>query len=283
MQDTVLTMNHISKSYGSTQVLTDIDMEIPRGAIYGLVGSNGAGKSTLMRIISGQTQCSSGAFSLFGETVDNNHPKVRHRIGTLIENPGFIHHMTAAQNLEYFRIQFGVPGKERVAELLDLVGLSHAGKKKYKNFSLGMKQRLGLALALLHSPEFLILGMPDSGSVILYLRALLGAYPLCLAFYAMVFCFLLNLGGGWGGVLASLGATYGLPYLFLFLGQKFPLLQIPAYYNPINMMKAQWTDSAAFFYWDTSSGMGLCYLTAAVYFILFTAIGLYWFKKREIR
>lgn len=129
----------------------------------------------------------------------------------------------------------------------------------------------------------LFLGMPDSGSVILYLRALLGAYPLCLAFYAMVFCFLLNLGGGWGGVLASLGATYGLPYLFLFLGQKFPLLQIPAYYNPINMMKAQWTDSAAFFYWDTSSGMGLCYLTAAVYFILFTAIGLYWFKKREIR
>lgn len=163
MQDAILTMNHINKSYGNTQVLNNIDMEIPQGAIYGLVGSNGAGKSTLMRIISGQTQCSSGTFSLFGETVDNNHPKVRHRIGTLIENPGFIHHMTAAQNLEYFRIQFGVPGKERVDELLNLVGLSHAGKKKYKNFSMGMKQRLGLALALLHSPEFLILDEPING------------------------------------------------------------------------------------------------------------------------
>lgn len=129
----------------------------------------------------------------------------------------------------------------------------------------------------------LFLGVPDSDSVILYIRALLGIYPLCLGFYAMVFCFLLNLGGGWGGVLAALGATYGLPYLFLFLGQKVPLLQIPAYYNPVNMMRTQWTDREAFFYWDTPSGMGLCYLTAAVYFILFTAIGLYWFKKREIR
>ncbi|MDQ9832807.1 ATP-binding cassette domain-containing protein, partial [Acinetobacter soli] len=78
-------------------------MEIPRGAIYGLVGSNGAGKSTLMRIISGQTDASEGTLSLFGETVDNDHPEIRHRIGALIEEPGFIQSMTAAQNLEYFR------------------------------------------------------------------------------------------------------------------------------------------------------------------------------------
>lgn len=163
MQDSILTMNHITKVYGRTQVLQDIHMEIPRGAIYGLVGSNGAGKSTLMRIISGQTDASEGTLSLFGETVDNDHPEIRHRIGALIEEPGFIQSMTAAQNLEYFRIQFGVPGKERVDELLKLVGLDKAGKKKYKNFSMGMKQRLGLALALLHSPEFLILDEPING------------------------------------------------------------------------------------------------------------------------
>lgn len=164
--DTILTMNHITKSYGHTKVLQDIHMEIPRGAIYGLVGSNGAGKSTLMRIISGQTDASEGTLSLFGETVDNDHPEIRHRIGALIEEPGFIQSMTAAQNLEYFRIQFGVPGKERVDELLKLVGLDKAGKKKYKNFSMGMKQRLGLALALLHSPEFLILDEPINGLIL---------------------------------------------------------------------------------------------------------------------
>lgn len=129
----------------------------------------------------------------------------------------------------------------------------------------------------------LFFGRPDPNSFTLYVRALLGAYPLCLAFFAMTFCFFLNLGSGWGGVLASLGVTYVLPYVFFFLGQKVPPLQIPADYNPVNMMKAQWTETGAYFYWDSPSGMGLCYLTAAIYFVLFTAIGFYWFRKREIR
>lgn len=129
----------------------------------------------------------------------------------------------------------------------------------------------------------LLLGTPDSNSLTLYVRALLGAYPLCLAFFAMTFCFFLNLGSGWGGALASLGAAYALPYVFLYLGSKIPPLQIPADYNPVNMLKSQWTETGAYFYWDTPSGMGLCCLVAAIYLIIFTAIGFYWFRKREIR
>ncbi len=162
-QNLILSMDHIGKVYRQTQVLKGISMKIPKGAIYGLVGSNGAGKSTIMRIISGQTNADEGTLFLFGTEPTGKNQKLRHRIGTLIEEPGFYNNMTAFQNLEYFRILFGVPGKERVKEVLELVGLSDTGRKKYKNFSMGMKQRLGLALAMLHSPEFLILDEPING------------------------------------------------------------------------------------------------------------------------
>ena len=135
MQDAVLTMTNVSKSYKKNQVLSHIGMTVPRGAIYGLVGSNGAGKSTLMRIIAGQTTADEGELTLFGTVPQKNDTQIRHRMGTLIEEPGFFRHMTAEENLEYYRLQFGVPGRERIAELLHLVGLDQVGKKKFKNFS----------------------------------------------------------------------------------------------------------------------------------------------------
>lgn len=163
MNDVILSIQHVSKNYGEAAALKDINVEIKRGEIYGLVGNNGAGKSTLMRIISGQAEASSGQVALFGAKTKSELQKSRRRTGVLIEDPGFYHNMSAAQNLEYFRIQFGIPGKECVAKVLEEVGLGKVGSKKYKGFSLGMKQRLGIALALLASPELLILDEPING------------------------------------------------------------------------------------------------------------------------
>lgn len=163
MKDTVLKMQEVTKAYKGVKALDDVSITIERGEIYGLVGNNGAGKTTLMRLIAGQSRMDSGRIELFGKTDNAGMGKERSRIGTLIEDPGFFGNMNAGQNLEYFRIQFGIPGKETVAEALKEVGLEDCGKKRYKDFSLGMKQRLGIALALLQTPEFLILDEPING------------------------------------------------------------------------------------------------------------------------
>lgn len=163
MSEVILSMKGIGKKYDGVNALDNINLEIRRGDIYGLVGNNGAGKTTLMRIIAGNTFPDQGEMTLFGASTSEEIRKNRKRMGVLIEDPGFFHNMTAQQNLEYFRIQFGVPGKETVQEILKDVGLDNAGKKKYKQFSLGMKQRLGIGLALLSSPEFLILDEPING------------------------------------------------------------------------------------------------------------------------
>ena len=163
MNDMVLTMKQVEKRYRNVPVLQNITMDIPKGAIYGLVGNNGAGKSTLMRLVSGQSRMDRGEIRLFGKIPEGKEQRVRHRIGTLIEEPGFYGELSAVQNLEYYRLQYGIPEKDSIDRLLDIVGLGHTGKKKYRNFSMGMKQRLGLALALLPSPEFLILDEPING------------------------------------------------------------------------------------------------------------------------
>ncbi len=163
MKDTVLQMKDITKVYKDVKALDHVSIEIDRGEIYGLVGNNGAGKTTLMRIIAGQTQSEGGSIKLFNESSEFGLRKSRKRTGVLIEDPGFFKNMTAAQNLEYFRIQFGIPGNNLVASALEGVGLGNTGKKKYKAFSLGMKQRLGIALAFLHTPELLILDEPING------------------------------------------------------------------------------------------------------------------------
>lgn len=163
MSHLILSMEHIVKTYDKVNALNDVSIHINQGDIYGLVGNNGAGKTTLMRIIAGQTRANEGTIKLFDCEGFDTVQKERKRMGTLIESPGFFSNMTAYENLEYFRRQFGIPGKETVQKTLDLVGLSDCGKKKYVQFSLGMKQRLGIGLALLHTPEFLILDEPING------------------------------------------------------------------------------------------------------------------------
>ena len=153
----------LNKRYGETMALKNVDIAIKRGSIYGLVGNNGAGKTTFLKIISGLTSADSGTFSLLGADNEAGYRSVRKRTGAIIENPGFYPKMTAKQNLEYYRIQRGIPGKETVEELLHLVGLEHAAKKKFASLSLGMKQRLGIALALMGEPELLILDEPING------------------------------------------------------------------------------------------------------------------------
>lgn len=163
MSEIILSMKGITKTYGNIKALDSVSIEINRGEIYGLIGNNGAGKTTLMRLIAGHTMSYQGEISLFGATSKENTRKNRVRTGVLIEEPGFFHNMTAFQNLEYFRLQFGIPGKEVTTKILSHVGLLNASQRKYKDFSLGMKQRLGIGLALLNSPEFLILDEPING------------------------------------------------------------------------------------------------------------------------
>ncbi len=163
MQESILTTKNLTKKYKNTVAISNIDLELKQGEIYGLVGKNGAGKTTILRVITGQTYATSGGISLFGNTSNEALNMERKRIGAIIETPSFYSYMSAIQNLEYYRIQRGIPGKHCVEEALREVGLSDVGNKKYKNFSLGMKQRLGLALALMNKPELLLLDEPING------------------------------------------------------------------------------------------------------------------------
>lgn len=163
MQGIILTTKNLTKKYKDVIALDNISMQIKAGEIYGLVGKNGAGKTTLLRLIAGQTYQTEGEISLFHKTSKEELNKERRRIGAIIEAPSFYPYMTAIQNLEYYRIQRGIPGRNCINEALMEVGLADAGKKKYKDFSLGMKQRLGLALALMNKPELLLLDEPING------------------------------------------------------------------------------------------------------------------------
>ena len=152
----------LQKAYGACRALDGVNMQVRRGDVYGLVGRNGAGKTTLMRMVTGQSEPSGGEMELFGASGKNMRPQ-RCRTGAMIEIPSFSPFLTAHENLEYYRLQRGIPGKQAVDEVLELVDLADAGKKKFKAFSLGMKQRLGLALALMNHPDFLILDEPING------------------------------------------------------------------------------------------------------------------------
>ncbi len=163
MQDIILATKNLKKTYKNITVLDDINMEIKQGEIYGLVGKNGAGKTTLLRLVTGQAFSSGGNISLFGASTESDNCKARKRIGSIIEIPSFYPKLSARQNLEYYRIQRGIPGKQCVQEALEEVGLAEVGNKKFQSFSLGMKQRLGLALALLNKPEILLLDEPING------------------------------------------------------------------------------------------------------------------------
>lgn len=163
MDSYVIEVRNLTKTYGKLKALDNVSLRVPKGQIYGLVGKNGAGKTTLMRVLSNQTIGEQGEVSLFGEGTPAGLNKMRRRTGTMIEIPSFYPFLSARENLEYYRRQRGIAGSGCVDEVLEKVELSHADKKKFKNFSLGMKQRLGLALALMNHPELLILDEPVNG------------------------------------------------------------------------------------------------------------------------
>lgn len=160
----VLKVNSLSKSYKSFKALNGLSMKIPKGAIYGFVGKNGAGKTTLIRLICGLQEPTSGDYSLYG--VGNSEKQImksRRRMGAVVETPSIYMNLTAIDNLkEQYRV-LGIPSYDSIPELLKLVGLENTGKKKAKNFSLGMRQRLGIAIALAGDPDFLVLDEPVNG------------------------------------------------------------------------------------------------------------------------
>ncbi|MDO5423526.1 MAG: ATP-binding cassette domain-containing protein [Eubacteriales bacterium] len=162
--DYILTTENLSKHYRNFKALSGLNMHIPKGAIYGFVGKNGAGKTTLIRLICGLQAPTSGSYTLYGiPCTDRAIQKSRRRMGAVVETPSIYLDMTAEENLkEQYRI-LGLPSFTGISDLLALVGLSDTGKKKAKNFSLGMRQRLGIAVALAGDPDFLVLDEPVNG------------------------------------------------------------------------------------------------------------------------
>lgn len=163
MEKYILRTRCLSKQYKNALALDNITMSIKKGEIYGLIGENGAGKTTLIRNITGLAFPTKGEIELFEETDILNLDNQRKRIGCIIENPVLYNEMSARKNLEIIRTQRGIPGTECIDEVLKIVNLEDTKNKKAKNFSLGMKQRLALAIALLGDPEFLILDEPVNG------------------------------------------------------------------------------------------------------------------------
>ena len=160
----VLTTSGLTKRYGRSAALDGLTMTVPRGAIYGFVGRNGAGKTTLIRVICGLQAPTAGEYALYGvDSRDRRIARSRRRMGAVVETPSIYLDMSAADNLkQQYRI-LGLPDFTGVPELLELVGLEDTGRKKTRNFSLGMKQRLGIAVALAGDPDFLVLDEPING------------------------------------------------------------------------------------------------------------------------
>lgn len=160
----ILSASALTKQYRSFKALNNLNMHIPKGAIYGFVGKNGAGKTTLIRLICGLQEPNSGEYTLYGvKNTDRRIGRVRRRVGAVVETPSVYLDMTAEENLRTQYRVLGLPSFEGIPELLKLVGLESTGKKKAKNFSLGMKQRLGIAVALAGDPDFLVLDEPANG------------------------------------------------------------------------------------------------------------------------
>lgn len=160
----VLEANGLCKRYRDFAALNGLDMHIPRGAIYGFVGRNGAGKTTLIRLICGLQEPTGGSFTLYGaKNTDERIGRCRRRMGAVVETPSIYMDMTAEENLRQQYLVLGMPSTDGIPELLHLVGLDSTGKKKAKNFSLGMRRRLGIAVALAGNPDFLVLDEPVNG------------------------------------------------------------------------------------------------------------------------
>ena len=160
----VLETNCLRKKYKHHEALKGVYMHVPKDSVYGLIGRNGAGKTTLMRLLTGVQRESGGSYSLFG--VDKNSTEIkkeRRRIGAMIESPSIFLDLSAEENLKMQYRILGLPSFSSIPEILDLVGLSDTGKKKVSSFSFGMKERLGIAMALAGHPDILILDEPING------------------------------------------------------------------------------------------------------------------------
>ena len=162
--DYVLKTNALCKKYKDYKALNGLSMNVPKGAIYGFVGKNGAGKTTLIRLICGLQDPTSGEYTLYGtKNTDKEILKARRRMGAVVETPSIYLDMTAEDNLKQQYRVLGLPSYDGLADILKLVRLEYTGKKKAKNFSLGMRQRLGIAIALVGDPDFLVLDEPVNG------------------------------------------------------------------------------------------------------------------------
>ncbi len=159
----ILEVKNVSKMYGTKYVLKNININISKGEIFGFIGPNGAGKSTLMRIITGMTTPSDGQVFICGHSVQKDFEKAISNIGATIENTNLYGYMTAKQNLTYFASLYPNVSKDRVIDTLEIVGLKDRMNEPVKNYSLGMRQKLGLAQAMLHEPQLLVLDEPTNG------------------------------------------------------------------------------------------------------------------------
>lgn len=163
MNEFVIETKKLTKIYGEQTVVNAVDIHVKKGQIYGLLGRNGAGKTTIMKMILGLTSVTSGEVDVFGQNIKGREKHVYPRIGAIIETPGFYPNLTGTENLEIFAKLRGTAAPNAVKNALDVVGLPYRDKKLFSKYSLGMKQRLGIANAILHDPELLILDEPTNG------------------------------------------------------------------------------------------------------------------------
>lgn len=163
MSDYVIETKQLTKVYGDQSVVNSVNLHVKKGRIYGLLGRNGAGKTTIMKMVLGLTPITSGEVDVFGHNIKGREKRVYPRIGAIIETPGFYPNLTGTENLEIFAKLRGTAAPNAVKNALEVVGLPYKDKKLFSKYSLGMKQRLGIANAIMHDPELLILDEPTNG------------------------------------------------------------------------------------------------------------------------
>ena len=163
MSDYLIETKQLTKTYGDQAAVKDVNLHVKKGRIYGLLGRNGAGKTTIMKMILGLTSITSGEVDVFGQNIKGHEKRIYPRIGAIIETPGFYPNLTGTENLEIFARLRGTAAHNAVKNALKVVGLPYKDKKLFSKYSLGMKQRLGIANAILHDPELLILDEPTNG------------------------------------------------------------------------------------------------------------------------
>lgn len=179
MDNYIIETNQLTKKFGSKRVVNHVDLKVKKGEIYGFLGPNGAGKTTTIRMLLGLARPSRGSIQIFGQDIRKERLSILKKVGSLVEYPSYYGHLTAYENLEAVRVLLDVP-KSRIDEVLSIVRLTKEAKRPVKGFSLGMKQRLGIATALLGNPELLILDEPTNGldpSGIIEIRELIKSMP----------------------------------------------------------------------------------------------------------